>query len=1198
MISPVFQPFRIRPPRPIVAALGLLVVAGLPAACGDGLGPESDRAPQAVGDIPDLLLQEGRSAEVDVAAYFTDPEGGALSFSAASSNRAVATVSVSGTVVTVSSVSRGAVRVAVTATDPGGQAAQQVFGVAVPASPVVELTAPGISAAESDKAVLPLFLSVPPATPITVTYSLGMDSDAGTADADPDDFAGGATGSVEIEAGATEAAIEILFNDDDDIEPTRELFTLTLDEPGRGAGYTVGPRRRAAGTIEEGICDRTREVQAAILSQVELAQCAHVTTEHLARVLVVSIPSFQSTEFGFPDPHLSPAELCDADSWNSPDVAASWPWLESTECGSDPTAAPRVPEPASHAAGSGALTALKSGDFAGLDNVTVVVVRGTQLETLPADVFAGLRGLRQLALIQNRIGELPDGVFSDLGDLEVLALSSNRLAELPDGVFSGLGGLSSLLLDDNLLADIPATISRLENLQVVWLNNNRLTDLPAEGPPGLVWLQAGYNELAELPSGWLSASPELSRLHLQENRIPNLPAGAFSALPNLEELFLFSNRIEVLPPGVFSGLKSLRRLMLASNQIGAVPPGIFSELESLEWLALDRNRIGELPADAFAGLPLLKRLWLADNQLTELPPGVFSNLPELGLLSVAINELSEVPAGAFANLALLQALFLLQNQLAELPDDLLAGLDSLEVLNVADNLIEELPEGVFLGLSRLRRLNLEDNPGSPFPLNPVVARTDSRDALAPGPARVAGRLALGAPFDLRLPLSVHYGELSGDVLLFRAGEDVTAGVTVTRAAGRSGTQVSAGPLPRLPNGFTGITLELDDPLVLFGELDNHAPVAVSEIAGYRLRVGGQPQALSVSSHFRDLDADELTYSLDLSNPGVVSLTNAGDQITLVPETVGSTLVTVTATDPGGLSASTSFSVTVRGFIPGSFDIDVVVTDSVSAELRAAFEQAAGWWMTILAATELPDIPGNVISAVGCDDIVSDQSVASIDDLMVVMAVRTVDGPGGVLARARPCGVREGSMLPFMGTIQFDKDDLEGLLERGNTDDVEELILHEMGHVLGIGSIWSNFGLLREPSVGGPPGADTHFAGPLAIGAFDEAGGQDYDGAKVPVENQAGAGSGDSHWRESVLVTELMTPFASIGFVDPLSAITIQSLADLGYTVNVALADPFTLPRAAAADREDVPVIDLRNDVMTGPVIVVSPDGRVVRVIGN
>ena len=279
-------------------------------------------------------------------------------------------------------------------------------------------------------------------------------------------------------------------------------------------------------------------------------------------------------------------------------------------------------------------------------------------------------------------------------------------------------------------------------------------------------------------------------------------------------------------------------------------------------------------------------------------------------------------------------------------------------------------------------------------------------------------------------------------------------------------------------------------------------------------------------------------------------------------------------------------------------MDVVLTDSVSAELSAAFEQAAGWWMTILADTELPDIPAGEIGRLGCDDIVSDQPVTNIDDVVVVIAVRTFDGPGGILAGARPCGVRDGSMLPFMGSIHFDKDDLERLLDRGDTDDVEELILHEMGHVLGIGSIWAQLGLLREPSLGGPPGADTHFAGPLAVAAFDEAGGENYDGAKVPVENQAGPGSGDVHWRQSVLVTELMTPFATIGVVDPLSAITIQSLADMGYTVNVDLADPYTLPGGAAADKADAPVIDLRNDVMKGPIIVVDSDGRVVRVIGN
>ena len=184
------------------------------------------------------------------------------------------------------------------------------------------------------------------------------------------------------------------------------------------------------------------------------------------------------------------------------------------------------------------------------------------------------------------------------------------------------------------------------------------------------------------------------------------------------------------------------------------------------------------------------------------------------------------------------------------------------------------------------------------------------------------------------------------------------------------------------------------------------------------------------------------------------------------------------------------------------------------------------------------------------------------------------------------------MLPYLGVVQFDKDDLASF---EGSSDLVELILHEVGHVLGIGSIWAEFGLLREPSLE-TPGADTHFAGPLAIAAFDEAGGDSYADAKVPVENQAGPGSGDVHWRQSVFFTELMTPFASVGTPDPLSAITIQSLADLGYTVDVGLADPFTLASAAAADKEDLHVIDLGNDILKGPITVVGRDGRVVRVI--
>ena len=60
------------------------------------------------------------------------------------------------------------------------------------------------------------------------------------------------------------------------------------------------------------------------------------------------------------------------------------------------------------------------------------------------------------------------------------------------------------------------------------------------------------------------------------------------------------------------------------------------------------------------------------------------------------------------------------------------------------------------------------------------------------------------------------------------------------------------------------------------------------------------------------------------------------------------------------------------------------------------------------------------------------------------SVREIDGRSGILASAGPCGIRDDEThLPFMGAMQFDLDDLEWLEEQG---DMEEVILHEMGHV--------------------------------------------------------------------------------------------------------------------------------------------------------
>ena len=80
-------------------------------------------------------------------------------------------------------------------------------------------------------------------------------------------------------------------------------------------------------------------------------------------------------------------------------------------------------------------------------------------------------------------------------------------------------------------------------------------------------------------------------------------------------------------------------------------------------------------------------------------------------------------------------------------------------------------------------------------------------------------------------------------------------------------------------------------------------------------------------------------------------------------------------------------------------------------------------------------------------------------------------------------------------------------------------------------------------------ADTHFAGPQAIEAFNQAGGTGYQGAKVPTEQNG------SHWRNSVLSLELMSPFLDN---ERISTITLGALSDLGYSVDLSAADPYSV----------------------------------------
>ncbi len=213
--------------------------------------------------------------------------------------------------------------------------------------------------------------------------------------------------------------------------------------------------------------------------------------------------------------------------------------------------------------------------------------------------------------------------------------------------------------------------------------------------------------------------------------------------------------------------------------------------------------------------------------------------------------------------------------------------------------------------------------------------------------------------------------------------------------------------------------------------------------------------------------------------------------------------------------------------------------------------------------DLPDVDFSTDWVVECGDHSIDIPASEhIDDLRVY--ITKFDGVEdssmlGVLGYAAPLILRSSAM-PIIGCIGIEKS-LSTLF-----DDLWDVGRHEMGHVLGIGTIWHDSGLLRDLN------ADTHFAGPQAIAAFEQAGGHDYRDAKVPTQPDG------VHWRTGVLAYELMAQddpwrggsstsperLLELRTGDALSAITLGALSDLGYTVDFSAADPYKLPPPGAA----------------------------------
>lgn len=232
---------------------------------------------------------------------------------------------------------------------------------------------------------------------------------------------------------------------------------------------------------------------------------------------------------------------------------------------------------------------------------------------------------------------------------------------------------------------------------------------------------------------------------------------------------------------------------------------------------------------------------------------------------------------------------------------------------------------------------------------------------------------------------------------------------------------------------------------------------------------------------------------------------------------------------------------------------IVVNYSGPAQFSAAFTAAESIWESHLTGYQ-----GGVVDSLffGASSYSPGQLVT---DVIINAEVVGIDGVGGILGQAGPTAAvtdNAGFRIATNGIMQFDSADVQNLVTAGTWEDV---ILHEMGHVLGLGTLWTQNGVYVTDS--------GEYTGARATAQWQSEFGQT---GTPDVELAGGAGTRNAHWNENDggagltgitdtqgrdMRDELMTGWLNGNTF--ISRMTIESFADIGFTVS-AVPEPSSL----------------------------------------
>ena len=1019
-------------------------------------------------------------------------------------------------------------------------------------------------------------------------------------------------------AGQTSKEIELEVFDDDVIEPTRDSVFFTL-QPTEHYGVT-SPRAYTM-IIFEGVCDRAGPVMSQILFwagyrkigsvlEPDLDRCWELDDDSLSGIRRIRLfgPTRSADRAAGVDtmPMMTLEELQGSGRLQNLSSQADHEELD-----------------------------LQRGDFSGLTGLVDLWIMnydltdvswedelfaelpvleqllfwGNKMSDIPATMFRGInagggpsaptcpeRSLYRrretgepycymVSLLFGKLeftGSLPAELLDPLGGLIALDMRSMDLETIPSGFFAELPDLGNVALEELPLTAIDADLfsnnPRLFRLRLQGVLNQNSVALPAGflgSHTDLLDVDFAVNGLTHIDSVFAD-STTIRRLYFASNELSSLPSGFLARIaPELGELDLSRNKFKAIPDGFFKGLRQpLRRLLLHGNPgpDGDTLTNDFSITASIALREAVTDTSMKLAVNVPAGSPVDVPfdVFVSSGYVGTVPDSQHVLSTELVLRagrtvtdSITITRLDTIP---YATTCV---------TFSEPQTDPCWAAASTTPNSKAEVTIRQRGGALDVsGLTLRTDFNAmtfftTDTPTIPFVRKPLpVIRVLKGGSYLPSASHPEGR-AIRNPNQL------------GEVRLF-----------LNEFFGRTATSTDLG----LDLEYVAITVDPFEEHTTAGSLTNPV-LALSTTPGIvDIVIADTTYMVHVSNTIPPIVTVDTTIVrstgwVDNCKPGT-SYPDSASVPTPMERVCGVLTIRPQHWEPGthevvieaiefstGELLSTSVTIEVLEKDATKFNLDIVDVNGTvltNAKMKTAIDYAVGRWGEVLSdvADVRADVDRDVPLRFGCASVEHPPVyVTAIDDILVWVDAFHDDGPGGTLAAATVCGVRdatdahegrrrEGYGIPVIGWFYFDLDDVDRLTQ----EQLNATVLHELGHTLGLGmpsraeGTWYQQGECVDR--GNPLGRcyspfqpQPYTPGPRAIRAFDEANGMSTSGnrlffrRKVPLEPGRRSGSSGGHWEEAVLEYELMTPRLSMradGAI-PLSAITAGFMVDMGYS---------------------------------------------------